>query len=217
MRQFYFDPKDGKELKKTPLFKGLSLKEIEILLRDSSTKVNTYLDQEVVVDKGDKAHDLYYVASGKIQVYGDNGLPLRVIGTHEFFGVSNLFHQKTFLTKLVSVGKTRVIVFSQKKIESLLKKNEGFMKSYILFLEDRIYFLNQKISLLSEPSTSSSLWGYLEAYSKAHGKTFVLEMSYQKLAKTLNISRASLYRALSDLEEEKLIIRDGKTITVKVP
>ena len=96
----------------------------------------------------------------------------------------------------------------------MIKKAPAFSMGLIKFLSDRIRFLNNKISLLSNSNSMDSFVEYLVNMSLQSGNTFSVGSSYTLLAKSLNISRSSLYRNIEDLEEKGLIRREGKNITI---
>ena len=84
--------------------------------------------------------------------------------------------------------------------------------SYIAFLSQRIRFLNRKIDSFTAPSAREALLRHLLEIHRDGAAE--ITGGYSQLARTLNIGRASLYRALDALEAEGCIRRDGKCITI---
>ena len=81
------------------------------------------------------------------------------------------------------------------------------------FFCGRIAFLNRKIPTLSRGSVEQRLADYLlSEFTTDSGQPEVVIRSCAELAVRLNMSRASLYRALGTLEESGMIARSGKVI-----
>ena len=89
--------------------------------------------------------------------------------------------------------------------------------NYVRFLSDRIRFLNSKIATFTADSAKSKLMRYLVSQAELQNNpegNVVLPVSCQKLAESLNIGRASLYRAFEQLENDGLIRRSGKAVAL---
>ena len=87
--------------------------------------------------------------------------------------------------------------------------------AYIAFLSGRVRFLNEKIALFTEDSARQRVYRWLCANCGEKG-SLPKGLSMTKLAAGLSMGRTSLYRALEELENAGLIVRDGKRIEVIV-
>ena len=83
---------------------------------------------------------------------------------------------------------------------------------YIALLSEKILFLNRRIDTFTADDVSARLRGMLKDFWLRQGKggAFTLPCSYTQLAALLNVGRASLYRALEQLEREGLFTREGR-------
>ena len=77
-------------------------------------------------------------------------------------------------------------------------------------LSQRIRFLNGKIDAFAAPSAREGLYRHLLAVQR-EGRAEI-PGGYSRLARDLNMGRASLYRSLEGLEREGLIRREGRTV-----
>jgi CRP-like cAMP-binding protein len=75
----------------------------------------------------------------------------------------------------------------------------------------RIRFLNEKIMYFTAGSTERRLALYLASLGK---KTIKMSISMTDLANTLDVGRASLYRAFDKLSEDGYIIKSEKIILI---
>ena len=96
-------------------------------------------------------------------------------------------------------------------MRELLAQDEGFRDAYLVLLSDRVRFLNRKIQCFTAGSAERKLALWLISEDQ---KSIVLPSAIASLADMLDLGRASLYRALDKLEDEGLISRSGRTITV---
>ena len=83
---------------------------------------------------------------------------------------------------------------------------------YIDFLSDRIRFLNRRIATLTAGSAERRLAAWLDTVMPDSTDRIVLPFPVNRLADTLGLGRASLYRAFDDLTASGYLTRDGKTV-----
>ena len=151
------------------------------------------------------------VLSGKLKVYSssDNTVLLNQLEQGSLFGVSSLYGTGGADTHLVSQGESKVIFFPEDGLE-LLWADASIRKNLICFLTDRIVFLNKKIASFTAPDAEGKLTCYITDRADENGKFQV--KSYSDLAKALGLGRASLYRAMEQMEGKGLLKKDGKTL-----
>ena len=137
---------------------------------------------------------------------------LREIAAPGIFGAASLFcDTPTPLSRIVAKTDCRVLFLSKAATRSLLGRDEGFRDAYLAFLAGRVRFLNQKILCFTAGSAERRLALWLISEEST---TVTLPASLSAFSDMLDIGRASLYRALDKLEQEGLIRRDGRCITV---
>ena len=120
---------------------------------------------------------------------------------------------------LTAETRCRVLFLPQALLARLLTEDPAVAENYIVFLSERVRFLNEKIRSLTTPSTGETLRQYLLKNARPGEEGFALRLTagYSALADTLNMGRASLYRALDEMEEKGLIRREGKKILIPDP
>ena len=129
------------------------------------------------------------------------------------FGVANLYSEdQPFISMITANGNCQVLFIDANAFCDLIERDSVAMRSYLAFLSKKIIFLNKKISTLTAGSTEKKLAFFLA--ENQHDGTFSQHVSMLAIAETLNVGRASLYRALDTLEAHGLIHRDGKTIFI---
>ena len=102
------------------------------------------------------------------------------------------------------------LMLDQPLVDRLLAEHSQIRENYLRYLTGRIRFLSGRLQALAQPGVE----GKLARYLLANGGS---SCPATELCQRLGVSRASLYRAFSALEDSGLITRKGKTITVIDP
>ncbi len=202
-------------LEKCALFRGHKKEEILPLLNEVSSYRETFSSgEEILTRKGENGR-IGILLKGKLTVFSceENGTPLNTLQEGDLFGVSVLFGNCGARTCIKAKTEAAVLFIEEEKMEPLWEDKE-IRKNLVSFLTDRICFLNQKISNFTAGSAEGKLARYLLQNASEEGICTV-NTSLSQLAKSLNLGRASLYRAMEKMEQEKTISRDKKTIFIK--
>lgn len=129
----------------------------------------------------------------------------------ELFGAAALYSDAPeFATTITALKPSRCLLLDQALVDRLLENESLIRENYLRYLTGRIRFLSGRLQSLAQTGAE----GKLARYLLANGPSGELTCSATGLAQRLCISRASLYRAFDALEQEGLIIRRGKTITI---
>lgn len=155
------------------------------------------------------------VLSGKLQILSadaNRAVVLRNVTKGHVFGAASLFlDDKMPVSRLVAQSDCTLFFLSRDAVRELLRASPDFMEAYLGFLAERVHFLNAKIRAFTAGSAERRLAVWLAEHPE--NEPFPAG-ALTSLAKTLDIGRASLYRALDKLEAEGLILRNGREITV---
>jgi CRP-like cAMP-binding protein len=138
---------------------------------------------------------------------------LRSFSAGELFGAAAIFCDDGRPPFSLIVAKTacRVLFISREGVEELFLKEPRRAIEYIPFLSGRVEFLNRRIGTFTSPEASVRLARYI---LKTSERGVCRNINFTALAKTLGISRASLYRAKNELIELNAISVEGRTITL---
>ena len=189
-----------KQAKNCFLFKHLSeddftkrITDDTIYLREYSRgdEINNKRDYIGVIIRG-KINAIYYQASGKRVI-------LNRLGEGEVFGIVNLFVENNEkLSSLEADEDSEVLFISSSLLIKWLQSDELLLRAYMSFTHGKISFLNNRIGCFTHDLAYDRVKEYLEK-EKDSDKN----MSMTELADFLGISRASLYRALNQIKDER--------------
>ncbi len=202
-------------MKNIGLFKGLVDTEIDSICFDDRCETVSHKAGEDIYSADNFRHAIGIVLSGTAVCNSslNGGVTMRMLSQHECFGVAAVFSDDTRYVSYISAKTDCTVLFiPEEVISEAIERIPIFARNYIAFLTTRIQYLNTLVDAYSSPNIEVRLARYIVAYVGGRGVPFDLNMT--ALSKSLGIGRASLYRALDELENNKLINRENGKITV---
>ncbi len=203
-----------KILCKAALFQGVKKETLQYALEN--ILIFECDKNQYIFDCKENSPALCIIMEGKASVYGiskSKPVILNSLTSGMIFGMASLFGDKCKSTSVKAKDKCVYAILKQEKVEKLLKLDYTFAKNYICILSDKIRFLNQKIAFFTSGNTEKKVMGYILSlpYDK-ETKSATLNTNMTKLANTLDIGRASLYRAFDSLEMGGFIEKNNNVI-----
>lgn len=174
----------------------------------------------VEMSKGSLIDDVYSssrfataVIKGSInvisQIADDRRILITKLKEGDIFGISNLFIDEDLRTMLECNEDCTLFMIRKEAFRKRLIENESAMIMYCQTVNRKIQFLLDKIEKLSVPTARSRI-----AYSLISG-SYMLSRTREELASSLGISRATLFRELSLLQQDGIIEKDGRKLRIK--
>ena len=203
-----------------PLFVGADMEFISsVLLTDAD--IRSFSSGEELAPCG----NIVVMLEGKARVFSpdsERAVMLRDLTSGDIFGVAELFGGScgdVLISRVEAKNKCKTLFIPREKISYLLENDKRIMYNYLDFLCCRIRFLNKRIACFTAGSAERRLAIYLDSLADekeaGNGNVCVTPMSSMgALALTLDIGRASLYRALDTLTADGFIKKDGKSFVL---
>lgn len=184
------------------------------VLSESEPEILTYKKGEVIYSLSEYRLAVGVILKGNARVVKDNGIEISTLKEKDIFGCASLFASRdSYVNNIIAAKDCRVVFIDKATVERIMKEDSDFSLSFIKYLSDRLYFLNTRIVSFTGGTAESRLARYLTCnFSENEGREIVLSASH--LAFSLDVSRASLYRAFDKLAESGAIKKDGKTVTL---
>jgi CRP-like cAMP-binding protein len=197
------------------LFRGIS-ELSEELEKEMFSGAAAFARGECVYKSSAFRRALGVIVNGTVRIStsdGENRMLLRDMGAGETFGAAALFGAgECYVSEIRAKSACTVVFVEESTLEKLFSAHPAAALNYIAFLSSKIRYLNRKISEISMHGSSARVFEYIK---KNAGEDCVFTApNMSVLAKTLNIGRSSLYRALDDLANGGHILRDGNKFTV---
>ena len=167
---------------------------------------------ETVFHEDDLCNELGIVKQGQLIIisYQNDGSEIiyNTINEGMMFGNNLLFSSKPYYKGDISAEKETILCLIRKdRLLKILRENEEFLLAYLRIQSDMSKILNQRIRSLSISSAKERFMAYLY---ENHG--VIHYDSISRLSKDLYLSREALSRLISRLSEQKIIIKENKTI-----
>lgn len=195
-------------IKGTFLFQNLDEFIVEQMVSDPRCTFVEYQKNDVIYDKQVYYQSLGVVLSGRIRAEKANHFYLSTLSAGDYFGAAAMFHSgEEYINRLIAITNTCVFFIPQEVLQWIMRRDYRFAERYISYLSQRILYLNQKLDILSAGTAEHKLAKYL----LMHGD---IAASMTEISDQLCIGRASLYRAIANLEGEGLIQQDHKRIII---
>lgn len=204
------------------LFHGIDEGIVAGVLETAGCRFVSLCKGAVVFDAYDYRNCLGLVLSGSVNVTkpSSSRYTMATLGRGSLFGSANLYDDDTAaVTVLTASSNCRIVFFPRELLETIMLETQQVALNYIRFLTGRVRFLNDKIEGLVSVNAEAALKQYLIQNTVTCGEKRIVRLhgSISALAETLNIGRASLYRAFEALRQSGSIIKNGKEIEIITP
>lgn len=203
-----------KFLKNTRIFKDADEKLLTNVLNTYGKSVS-YSKNDTVFSKETYSPVICIIIKGEARVSKGETV-ISHLKDGEIFGAAFLYNQSyEFENTVTALTPLKVVIIEKSGVDQLIKCDSSISFNYISYLSERIGFLNSKIEGYTKPNAEEKLLLYLKKNSDINNGKCEISVSMTELSHVLQISRASLYRVIENLENQGKICRDGKKIYVK--
>ncbi len=200
-------------------FRGLNEAELQPLLRFEGLGIQHYHTGEEIFSPTQASPMLGILLRGSAiveKLSGKNPMRMSQLAPGSLFGLASIFldqAQRVYPTKITASKDCYALLIPEDSLRKMMQADFRLTENYLRYLTGRIYFLNERIDGLIMPTVAERMLLYLQSNAQNN----CLRHGLTQLAQALSISRATLYRALATLEEQGLIRRDGRLITLLPP
>ncbi len=203
-------------LKDIPLFS--SLDEEALLSLCGGAEIAEFASGETIAPRSGKPCVTVMIrgSAAVTKPIGEKELLMRIVSAGSVTGVASLFDDgsETPVSVLKASTSASVLFIMRERVKELIRTNGGFATDYVRFLTSRIRYLNGRIKAYTSGSAEARLAFQLLLSDESGSGRADTGMSLTKFADTLDIGRASLYRALDTLEKKKIIEKRGRAIMI---
>lgn len=203
------------------LFNGIDIDTVRMAFESGDCSCLEFAMGEKIYTRNSFKKSMGIVLAGELKAFKPGsdgaGLVLNTFFAGGIFGVAGLFNNtKQYVSEVVAVKPSRVLFLPQQLLHRLFEQNFRIAENYISYLSNRICFLNSRIDNFTGGSAECRLAAFLLSLSgrSENPLLFDLPCTLTQLSNTLDMGRASLYRAMDSLTGLGVIQRVGRTISV---
>ncbi len=207
------------QLLSNPLFRNVSAGELRKDFEGLTYKVKNYTKGEILAHQGDVCNKLIILTKGSVrgEMIDESGRIVKIediaspraLAPLFLFGAANRFP-----VEVTANENTEVIIIPKESVIKLFARNEAFLENYMNMSANYAQTLSEKLFFMSFKTIRQKLASYFLRLSATQGSQILLDRSQQELAAYFGISRPSLAREVSHMQDDGLIKADRKQITI---
>ena len=207
------------QLLSNPLFRNVSAGELRKDFEGLTYKVKNYTKGEILAHQGDVCNKLIILTKGSVrgEMIDESGRIVKIediaspraLAPLFLFGAANRFP-----VEVTANENTEAIIIPKESVIKLFARNEAFLENYMNMSANYAQTLSEKLFFMSFKTIRQKLASYFLRLSATQGSQILLDRSQQELADYFGISRPSLAREVSHMQDDGLIKADRKQITI---
>ena len=206
-------------LSQCPIFRGITEKETEYLLKKIHFQIKSFLKDEVIVVAGEPVLNLNIILLGSVRGemidYSGKTIKIEDVEAPKPLATAFLFGQENkFPVTVTANNDVKMLTIPVSEFLKLLQMNTQILKNYLNSISSRAQFLSQKLHFLSFKTIKGKVAHFLlqQAGEKFH--SVELKNTQQQLADLFGVTRPSLARIFGEMQKEGLIRIANKTVTL---
>ncbi len=197
-------------LKMSPLFIGLDITEINVLIYRVLYQIKYFSNKEVLAYSGERVERAMILLDGKLQGemidFAGNSLKIEELEPPQMVAAAFLYGpQSVFPVNLSALSDGKMLILYKKEFTQLLAADNRVLNNYLNIVSGKAQFLSQKITFLSFKTIREKIAYYLLHQSKSESLIIVTNQSQKGLAEMIGVARPSLARTISEMEADGLI------------
>lgn len=204
----------------SPLFRGLSPKEINLLLEKVSHQYIRFRKGEMLAQTGDEIDKAIILLEGKLQGemidFSGNALKIEVLEPPHMIAAAFLFGVSTrFPVNLSAITDGTMLIIRKPAFILMLGQESRVMVNYLNIISGRAQFLTNKISFLALKTIREKIAFYLlQKVQSKNQKIIKIEQSQTNLADLFGVTRPSLSRTILELEKSGILNWTREEVTI---
>lgn len=202
-----------KNLENVEIFKGMTQKEIQELLKKIVIKTISYEKGDIVFFREEELDGVYIVKEGNLsaEMLKETGGVQKIenLSNGEIIASAFIFGKNNKVpVDLIATKKSELLFIDKKNLLKGFKENEKFLLNYLDDISNKSQFLSNKIwKNFNVRTIKQKIWEYIIEHEN-EGEIEI--KSIKELAEIFVVSRPSLSRVLSDFVNENILQRIEK-------
>ena len=203
-----------------PLFRGITPERLLADLEEISFHTRSYKKGEILAQQGAVCNRLVILTKGSVrgEMIDYSGRLIKVEDIAAPRAIASLFlfgEENRYPVEVTANEPTEVIELPNPSVLSLFRKNEQFLENYMNLSANYARTLSDKLFFMSFKPIRQKIASYLLRLHKQQQQLQItLDRSQQELSDYFGVSRPSLARELSHMQDDGLITADRKQITI---
>ena len=189
---------------------------------DANKQTFEFRKGELMFKEGDPVKGIFFLYQGKAKIHkkwgNDKELIIRIANKGAIFGHRGLGHSTTYPVSGTALENVTACYIDLEFFEATLKVNPNFTYELLLFFADELQESENRMRNLAHMPVKGRVAQALLTLTQKFGVTpdgFIdINLSRQDLASFTGTTYETIFRIMSDLTEEKIILLEQKYIKV---
>lgn len=192
------------------MFKNKSEVYLLELFKDTNYVIKTYSKNDIIAMEGDTCTSIGLILKGSIDIKRTLGSKVIHVSSFEMghiFGEVIAFSDvNLYPATVVSSSSSKIMFISKSNFIEFCTSHQDFLEMFLNDLSNKIFVLNKSITNLTFSSIRQKICNFLfTEYKLQNNKNIKLNMTKEKIAESLGITRPSLSRELINMKDMGLI------------
>lgn len=208
-------------LSKSPFFRGLPPEQIEELFSRIGYSVKSFSKGHLIAQREEEVRSLCIIIQGSVkgEMVDFTGKIVKIEEMHAPMPIAHafLFGEKNFFpVDVVALEDVKILFVPKDEVVRMLQSNMVVLSNYLNAIANRAQFLSSKLWFLSFRTIKEKVAQYLLGLTKeSHADKVLIQKSQGELAEFFGVTRPSLARVFTEMEQEGLIVVERKEIWIK--
>lgn len=204
----------------SPFFRGLNSKEVESILSVISHSVKSFKKGQTIAQRDEEVKNLCIVIAGSVKGemvdFSGKILKIEEMNAPQPIAHAFLFGDKNrYPVDVIALEDCKILFIPKTDVVRMLQQNDTILRNYLNAISNRAQFLSSKLWFLSFKTIKEKVAHYLLNLTHNESvKTIVLPKSHQELAEFFGVTRPSLARVFSEMQDEGIIKVDRREISI---
>ncbi len=212
---------DLSHLNKIPLFNSVYIRDLENIFAKLNVTERQFKKGEIIALQGELCNRLVILLSGsvKAEMVDPSGKVVKVEDINAPSPLAILFlfgKENRFPVQITAQVDLIAVVITKQSVLKMLGMNETILKNYLDISADFASRLSYKLHFMSFRTIRQKIGVYLLNLSKAQNSDIItLDKTKTALAEYFGVSRQSLERELTNMQNDDLLTSVKKTVIIK--
>jgi CRP/FNR family transcriptional regulator, dissimilatory nitrate respiration regulator len=204
----------------SPFFRGLSPQEVESILSKISHSIKSFTKGQTIAQREEEVCNLCIVVAGSVKGemvdYSGKILKIEEIFAPQPIAHAFLFGEKNrYPVDVIALEDCKILFIPKSDVIRMLQQSDIILRNYLNAISNRAQFLSNKLWFLSFKTIKEKVAHYLLSLARNESKTtVVLPKSHQELAEFFGVTRPSLARVFSEMQDEGIIKVDRREVSI---
>lgn len=195
----------------SPLFKGLTIDELDALFKKINYQIRQFRSGELLAQAGESVDKAFLLMQGRLQGemvdFAGNSLKIEELDPPQMVAAAFLFGpQSIFPVHLSAKTDGKLIIILKREFTSMLSLEPRIMVNYLNIVSGKAQFLSGKITFLSLRTIREKIAYYLlQRIVKGVDNQINIDQTQTNLADLFGVTRPSLTRTILEMEKQGIL------------